>query len=54
MSDFKKNLKCDKVIDNQSNKCNKSPARKIEILDRCLCEEHRKKLSEFINKELGE
>lgn len=54
MGDFSQDLKCDKVIDRQGTKCNKRPARKIEILNGCICEEHQKELEEFINRELGD
>jgi len=54
MSDYKDDLKCEKIIDNKGNQCGKSPARKVPILNFVLCREHQKELSEFIKKQLGE
>ena len=53
MGDFRQDLKCSKIIDKQGTKCNKNPARKIKILNACLCRKHQKELSEFINRQLG-
>ena len=46
MSEYKEELKC--------SKCGKSPARRIELFDSNICEEHQKELSKFINNQLGE
>lgn len=54
MSDFRKDLKCNKVIDKKGTKYNKSPAREIKILNAYICEEHQKELSKFIARQLGE
>lgn len=57
MSDYKDNLKCNKIIDDEkgnSIECGKSPARLVPIFNINLCEEHQKELSHFINVLLGE
>ena len=54
MSDYQDNLMCTKIIDSNGNRCGKSPARHIEILDCNLCEEYQKELSQFIYHQLGE
>ena len=53
MSDYKDNLTCQKLV-GDGKVCGKSPAREIHILGKCLCEEHQKELTKFINRELGE
>ncbi len=54
MSEYKKDLKCDKVILPYGKKCGASPARKVGILEKNLCEVHQKELSKFISIQLGE
>ena len=56
MNEYKDDLKCDKIIDDNGiiRKCSKSPARKLPIFNKNLCKEHQKKFTEFICDQLGE
>jgi len=54
MSYYRDDLQCDKVIDKEGNKCGKSPARQLSILNINLCREHQKELTRFLCQQLGE